>query len=253
MKKVPVPSRRALTVGMWIAAAAVAAMVVWMLVIIDRLSEDTMRTERDLNYAREQARDVFGDLTETNAAQDEALAEANRRLEDAGRQPVAIPTPTPVTGPRGARGATGLRGPAGASVIGPRGPRGLPGKNGRSIVGPTGPRGPAGADGEDGATIVGPAGPRGADGTPATPAQIRAAVDEFCGQGRCVGPAGPQGERGPAGADSTIPGPAGPPGPQGAPGVVNVVTSPECGDLMPNMRIALAYDAATQTLTLVCE
>lgn len=33
---------------------------------------------------------------------------------------------------------------------------------------------------------------------------------------------------------------------------MNVATSPACGDLMPNMSISLAYDASTQTITLVC-
>lgn len=224
MKRVPIPSRRALTVGMWIAAAAIAALVIWMLVIISRLSDDTVRTERDLSEARGQAREVFGDLVETNAAQDEALEEANRRLEQAGRRPVMFPTPEPVIGPPGAAGATGPRGPAGVSIVGPPGPRGLPGKDGQSIVGPVGPRGEPGADGadgRDGESIVGPTGPRGETGQAATPTQIRAAVDDFCGQGRCVGPVGPQGERGPAGpagADSTVPGPQGPPGPAGEPG-----------------------------------
>lgn len=270
MKRVPIPSRRALTVGMWIAAAAIAALVIWMLVIISRLSDDTVRTERDLSEAREQARDVFGELADTNAAQDEALVEANRRLEQAGKRPVTVPDPEPIIGPAGdpgATGATGPRGPAGVSIVGPPGPRGLPGEDGQSIVGPAGPRGEPGADGadgkdgvdgRDGESIVGPTGPRGETGQAATSTQIRAAVDDFCGQGRCIGPVGPQGERGPAGpagADSTVPGPQGPPGPagpQGGPGVINVATSPACGDLMPNMSIALTYDPASQTVALVC-
>lgn len=256
MRRLPVPSRRALTIGAWVAVAAVVGLIMWMLVLLHQLSSETVRTERDLDRAREQARVVFGDLVETNAAQDEALAEANRRLEAAGRNPVPVPAaPEPIPGPAG---APGERGPAGESITGPAGPRGLPGRDGESIVGPPGPPGPRGEpgepgsrgeDGEDGESIVGPAGPAGENGTDATPAQIRAAVDEYCGQGRCVGPAGPQGEPGPRGADSTVPGPA---GPQGPPGIVNVVTSPGCSDLMPNMRISLAYDATTQTLTLTC-
>lgn len=258
MRRLPVPSRRALTVGAWIAVLAVVGLIVWMLFLLNQLSSETVRTDRELSQAREQAREVFGDLVETNAAQDEALAEANRRLEAAGKSPVPVPAPEPIPGPAGERGE---RGPAGTSIVGPTGPsgpRGVRGRDGESITGPPGQRGepgPRGEDGRVGESIVGPAGPRGEDGTDATPAQIRAAVDEFCGQGRCVGPAGPQGEPGPRGADSTVPGPtgpAGPAGPQGPPGVVNVVTSPECGDLMPKMRISLNYDAPTQTLTLVC-
>lgn len=175
----------------------------------------------------------------------QAIEDAARKVED-GSVPVLVP------GPQGERGLTGPRGFPGPAGIdgepGPRGAAGPPGKAGEpGLPGPTGPTGPTGEpgargeagapgaagkdgiDGEDGAPgDRGPAGERGEKGEP--------------GRGGIDGAAGPQGE----------PGPPGPAGPQGIPGVVDVVTSPECSDLAPNMTVSLAYDAATQTLTLAC-
>lgn len=252
MKRVPVPSRRALIIGAWITGLAVVALVVWMLVVIARLSDDTVRTERDLNEARSQAREVFGDLTRTNAAQDKALEEANRRLRDAGEKPVKSPplpeVSPPTVGPPGPVGESivgppGPQGPPGRTVVGPPGPRGLPGDDGSTVVGP------AGVDGADGASIVGPAGPQGERGPGPTDPQVRAAVDDFCGQGRCVGPAGPEGPQGPpgpAGADSTVPGPpgpAGPPGPTCPDGFVGqslTVVTPDGSPGQPATRVIFA-------------
>jgi len=137
----------------------------------------------------------IGRLEGTNAAQDEALAEANRRLEKAGEAPVEVPpTATPEQGEQGEPGETGEtgdqgpRGPAGAT--GPQGEDGRDGKRGpRGFTGLDGPAGPQGPAGQDGA--VGPQGQQG-----------------------------PQGERGPAGQDGAD-GATGPQGPAGTaqPGV----------------------------------
>jgi hypothetical protein len=135
---------------------------------------------------REQAEQI-GRLEGTNSAQDEALAEANRRLEEAGEPPVEVPaTPAPgeqgETGEQGDTGETGPRGLTGAT--GPQGPRGEAGKRGpRGFTGIDGPVGPAGPAGADGAT--GPQGPQGPKGEPGPPG--------------ADGEQGPQGERGPAG------------------------------------------------------
>lgn len=162
-----------------------------------------------------------------------AIEDAAERVEGGG-DPVLVP------GPQGERGLTGPRGfPGPAGVDGEPGPRGAAGPAGKAgepgLPGPTGDVGPSGPRGE-----IGPAGPAGRDGEDGAP-----------------GERGPQGEKGEPGRDGIdgAPGPqgdVGPEGPQGVPGVVNVVTSPECADLMPNTAISLAYDAATQTLTLVC-
>lgn len=100
----------------------------------------------------------------TNAAQDAALDEANRRLIEAGEQPVPTPEPGPAgaVGQPGATGATGASGPRGPR--GPQGVRGEPGATGKAgAVGPQGPSGPQGPKGEPGA--AGQQGPAGADGT----------------------------------------------------------------------------------------
>lgn len=157
-----------------------------------------------------------------------------------------IPGPRGERGPVGPPGADGRDGEPGAT--GPRGATGPAGKAGEpGLPGPTGPAGDRGltgtpgADGRDGQD--GAQGPQGEPG----PAGDQGPRGEQGPQGApgAAGPAGPPGNTGPAG-------PAGPAGPQGIPGVINVATSPACGDLMPNMTVSLSYDAATQTLTLVC-
>lgn len=119
----------------------------------------------------------------TNQAQDAALAEANRRLIEAGEKPVPTPEPGPAgdpgqvgpagpAGPTGANGATGAQGVRGP--IGARGLQGIRGLNGRD--GAPGPEGPAGPQGEKGDK-----GEKGDTGE--------------------QGPAGPEGPPGPAGSD----------------------------------------------------
>lgn len=236
MKKIPVPSSRSLIVGTWLVAIAVLVLIVWMLATIGRLSTDTVQTREDLASTKSDAAKVFTSLADSNAAQDAALEEANRRLREAGKAPVPTP-PIPASATRGIPGVPGIPGD-----------RGLPGINGASgIPGARGPAGRNGGDGVDGST--GPAGSdgsAGANGEPGSPGKDGANGSD--------GARGPQGDQGPAGD----PGPAGPAGPNGAqgvqgiPGVVAVDTSPSCSDLAPNMAISLTYDAATQTITLVC-
>lgn len=195
--KFPAPTPRALALGAWLVAALVLVLLVWMLFIIARLSDDAVETKGDLSAVTKTNEQQDATLT----AQDAALDEANRRLNDAGKAPVSVPpTPEPAVGEAGERGpvgpagADGERGPRGfTGLTGPTGKAGEPGMPGPS--GPVGPTGKAGTDGSDGETIVGPVGLRGEKGE--------------AGE---RGPAGPAGERGPAGADSTIPGPEGPAG-----------------------------------------
>jgi len=244
---IPVPSDRALRALKWSIVVTVAAAIIGCIVAFSSISSrlDAADRERDNLAEYNAAQDS------TIAAQQSALDQANKRLEEAGKAPVPVPeAPEVVVGPSGATGAqgpVGPRGPAGASIVGPVGPRGPAGDDGRTVVGP---QGPAGDDGESVAGPKGDTGEAGRDGKDATPEMVDAAVSRYCSvRGECVGP------QGPPGADSTVPGPqgpVGPVGPQGIPGVVNVNTSPACADLLPNMSISLTYDAGTQTITLVC-
>lgn len=117
----------------------------------------------------------------------DAAEEANRRLEEAGKPTVPIPSQTP---------------PATEPGVAPSfipGPRGLPGKD-STVPGPTGPPGKPGAQGSPGASgQPGGPGPSGAPGSPGADSTVR----------------GPQGEPGSPGADSTVPGPEGSPGAPG--------------------------------------
>lgn len=242
--RLPVPSDRSLRWMKWIVTLclliAMVGLVVAFFHISSRLDESTSDVDALADYNASQ--------DSTIAAQQTALDRANKRLREAGKAPVEVPDqPEPIPGPAGEPGADGdpgPRGPAGAdgvSIVGPRGP-----------VGPAGETGPPGSDGLPGkAGAPGPAGPAGAAGKDSTVAGPKGET----------GARGEQGPPGPAGADSSVPGPqgergpagpAGPPGPQGIPGVINVTTSPGCADPLPKVSISLAYDAATQTLTLVC-
>jgi hypothetical protein len=154
----------------------------------------------------------------TNAAQDQALAEANRRLTQAGEQPVT----TPPAGPPGAVGERGP-GPSDAQVAAAvasycQVSRSCGGKlptaqqvaaavssycRGGACVGHAGPAGRPGVAGAAGAP-----GSPGETGPAPTTAEIAAAVTAYCSGGRCTGPTGPAGSTG-----ST--GPAGPAGRDG--------------------------------------
>lgn len=249
-KPMPVPSERAVLIARIALAVVIFAALGWLLFQVLSLGSALVVQQQKLEAAEVE-----------RAAMAAALAEVNERREAVGKEPIEVPEVEPapsselprlIQGPPGPQGPMGPRGPAGPpgldgkdGAAGDPGPRGLPGRPGVD-----GRDGVDGAPGSDGETVVGPAGPQGERGPGPSDAQVRAAVDDFCGQGRCVGPAGPAGPPGPPGADSTVPGPAGPPGP---PGVVSVQTSPGCASLMPGVSISLAYDPATATLTLVCQ
>jgi len=139
--------------------------------------------------------------------------------------PQGEPGPPGPQGPQGIQGVQGIQGFVGDS--GKRGPQGFTGldgpQGGPGETGAIGPQGPQGVQGE-----IGPQGESGPKGEPGD-----------------IGPAGPQGDTGEQGS-------VGPQGPQGIPGIINVVTSPECANIVPSMSISIAYDSATQTLTLIC-
>jgi hypothetical protein len=128
-------------------------------------------------------------------------------------------------GRQGHQGPRGLQGPPGRTVRGPRGLPGRPGEDGRPCLASLDPK-CVGPKGDPGDSVTGPAGSQGERGEKGDPgrgptdAEIAGAVSRFCSsRNDCVG------ARGPAGADSTVPGPQGPPGapstvpgPQGAAG-----------------------------------
>lgn len=103
-------------------------------------------------------------------------------------------------GAQGAAGSPGTPGQDGVGVPGTPGSAGIDGQNGAAGV--------PGARGQDGQSITGPPGAQGEPGASVT------------------GPAGARGPAGPAGADSTVPGPRGEPGPAGA----NGEPGPTCPD-----------------------
>lgn len=240
-----------------LSAAVILAGLMFVLYVGNRLV--TLDGELDSTTTRlDKAESDRQVLVELNAAQDEAIARANDALADVGKAPVAVPEPSdinPDIGPRGPRGFTGSPGRAGADgVDGERGPRGLSGPAGKAgDAGLPGPVGPPGVKGE-----VGAPGSDGNNGSPGTKGETGPPGTQGAdGQDGTQGPKGDKGEPGPAGRDGSPgpkgdAGPVGPAGPQGIPGILAVVTSPECSDLLPNVGISLAYDADSQTLTLVC-
>jgi len=140
-------SRRAEIAAWAMVGALFLALLVWLVATVANQSDQIRETQA------------------VNTAQDSALAEANRRLTEAGEPPV----PTPEPGPAGEPGQVGPVGP-----VGPPGPQGVRGPMGAR--GLQGIRGAAGEEGAEGST----------GGTGATGAQ---------------GPKGETGEQGPAGAD----------------------------------------------------
>jgi hypothetical protein len=151
------------------------------------------------------------DAETTNAAQDKALAEANRRLTNAGQPPV----PTPSPGPAGLPGQPGPQGPpptntqvlqavvnycaSGACTRQPTA-RQVAAAVAAYCEARSDCRGRPGAHGDTG--TAGQPGSKGAQGAPGpgpTADQIVAAVNDYCAtRDNCRGPAGPAG---PAGAD----------------------------------------------------
>jgi len=153
----PRASKRAVAAAWTLVAVLFTALALWLIVTVVQQSNE------------------IKDAQSVNQAQDRALAEANRRLEEAGQRPVPAPEPgepgqagppgpSGPVGPQGPPGPQGLTGPQGArGKQGIRGALGEPGAEGATgatgAQGPAGPQGPAGEQGPQG-----PAGPAGADG-----------------------------------------------------------------------------------------
>lgn len=163
--QVPTPSNRTLAALVVTCAAALLTFVLFLATLTFRVSDENAQLERRADSSEADRTDLRTDVDELARA----LEEANRRLVNAGRNPVTDPVP----GPAGIPGLTGAPGPMGPP--GPVGRRGAAGEDGRD-----GQAGRNGSNGADGAT--GPAGSAGDDGPP--------------------GPAGPQGDPGPAGEDA---------------------------------------------------
>jgi hypothetical protein len=154
----PCASKRSVRIAWGVVLILVFMLAAWLIATLLRQSDQIRETQA------------------VNQAQDSALAEANRRLIEAGERPV----PTPSPGPAGEPGSVGPSGPPGPR--GPAGPRGLLGTQGaRGLQGIRGALGEEGAEGATGAT--GAQGPKGETGA--------------------TGVTGPQGPAGPAGADGT--------------------------------------------------
>jgi len=160
----PRASKRAVAVAWTLVALLMVALWLWPIITVVRWSDDLRETQA------------------VNQAQDSALAEANRRLAEAGEPPVTTPEPGPAgepgqvgpQGPAGPPGPQGPRGPAGARGLqGIRGALGEPGAEGATgATGATGAQGPAGPQGETGEQgPQGPVGPAGADGADGTDGQ----------------------------------------------------------------------------------
>lgn len=136
----------------------------------------------------------------TNQAQDAALAEANRRLTEAGQQPVPTPEPGPAgqpgPGPTDAQVAAAVA--AYCHTTGVCDGRAPTAQQVSSAVSSycaggrcVGRPGVSGQPGEEGGT-----GAAGATGPGPTSDQIAEAVATYCADGRCTGPAGADGVNG---------------------------------------------------------
>ncbi|MDN7120314.1 collagen-like protein [Nocardioides sp. ChNu-153] len=207
--RIPVPSPRVVTIACWTAAVVLAAVLAWLVWLAVTLAHDAEQFEdrdRESMADRADLRQIVGD-------QGEALAEANRRLQAVGQEPVDEPdTDDPAVALPGLPGLLGAPGEPGRD-----GQDGAPGEDGApGAVGATGEPGAVGAPG------VGSTGETGATGPQGEP-----------------GPAGPQGEPG-------VPGAAGPPGPVGADG--NGVTAVDC-TAGTGTFVFTFTDGTTQTVT----
>lgn len=223
-RKFPVPSARALRWLQLLVVALVVALGTYLIVQVGNLGTRTSDQG-----------DTIRTLIDSNAAQDEALREANRQLIEAGQTPVQVPDPPDDTEPveissaqiqaaidRYCSGGGCTPVPSSAQVldaidhfcssngecIGPKGDLGDQGPPPTTIQligafsaycgdhnGCRGPQGESGTDGQDGQN--GDEGPQGAQGD--------------------QGPKGDQGDQGPKGDDGPK-GNDGEAGPQGPPG-----------------------------------
>jgi hypothetical protein len=165
LKWVPVPSSRTVRVLVALATLLVVAFLAWLMFQLISLAGQVRGNDEKL--AAGKSRDTA--LSVQNQRQDQALAEANRRLKALGKATVPVPpavTLPPVTGPTGLQGPMGPAGPQGpqgpeggtgqAGTAGKAGSPGSPGSPGETgtagTTGEQGPAGPAGTDGKDGAS-----------------------------------------------------------------------------------------------------
>lgn len=155
----------AILIGAWALAALLGVLAA---------QSESQDDRRRLNAEVDELSALVSALNDQALANKAALREANRRLREAGQEPVEVPeTDEALDGVPGPPGERGERGPAGSK--GERGEQGNPGDDG---IGRPGEQGAQGAPGEPG--------PQGPQGEP--------------------GPQGPKGDAGPAGPQ----GPAGP-------------------------------------------
>lgn len=155
-RQLPVPTKRTLVIMAWTGGVFAALLILGMLVAIVGLTTDYANLEDKAEASKADQRALSKEL----AAQDQSLAEANRRLRELGEKPVPAP---PVSGNEGPVVIVGSPGPAGDDgEDGARGPRGL-----RGLRGFTGLPGLPGIDGTDGTD--GTDGADGADGEDAFP------------------------------------------------------------------------------------
>jgi hypothetical protein len=157
LKWVPVPSSRMVRVLLTLATLLAVAFLAWLMFQLITLAEKVKENEAKLATSHSELRAQAAQ----NQRQDEALAEANRRLKAVGEPTVTVPKV--IAGPQGSQGPQGATGPQGQT--GPTGPAGAKGDAGPT--GETGPQGPAGETGPAGAD--GTNGTDGKDGTSAYP------------------------------------------------------------------------------------
>lgn len=149
-KPLPAPSKRTLIIMAWTGGILLLLLVLGMLVAIVTLSTDYSDLEDRADHSKVKQET----LSDKVLAQEQALAEANRRLRKLGRAPVPTPPvsgndPIVIVGPAGQNGVNGRDGEDGAR--GPRGPRGFTGLPGLpGIDGSDGADGTDGTDGTDG-------------------------------------------------------------------------------------------------------
>jgi hypothetical protein len=139
----PVPSERMVRIALITMIVLGVAIAVWLVFTLLSLGHQVKQQEDESSALS----GAVSSLRDTNAKQDAALDEANRRLVAAGENPITIPPGAPGNvGPRGPRGYPGPTGERG--VVGPRGPRGIQGSTPTVPAGEqgaTGPQGPVGA------------------------------------------------------------------------------------------------------------
>lgn len=226
MTRGPVPSPRAVRVLVTLAVLIAIAVVAWLFFQVASLSIEA-------KAAREREQVASGQrnqLATTVGQQGQAIAEANRRLRDAGKQPVNVPqVVAPIEVPlerieqavaaylKSNPPKDGRDAPTVQQVLARVTPEvrtavaaylsdNPPGDGHDGADGQNGKDGAPGSDGADGS-----AGPAPSD------EQVAAAVAAYCDANeQCQGPTGPQGEPGHDGADSTVPGPQGEKGDPGA-------------------------------------